>query len=201
VICVRELEPFLPRHVLAQVACCIEATIPFRPRDKETGQSRMDKLHERLVKVNEDFALGLSHDEQIKAVQRAAELSNADVLGFASDDVLEFLDNTWSLLSESNKSLKRHFRYTTKQFQRSLFGMYNFLKYLPLEVIFDQYQNVPAPEISHQRNLKAKYNLQVARRYLAAKLLSVSILVAIAELRVGDASIAKFVGDLPIRHF
>ena len=207
VICVRELEPFVPPRILAQIACCIEATIPFRDvvvvvddDDKESRKTCMDRLYDNLSNANEYFELGLSNDEIIKSVQRAALLANADVANFGTTDVVWFLDNTWSLLPESNEGLRRKYLYTVEQFQFAIFKMYGFFNFLPAHSIFPYYQGVPTSETIAERMTNAQRNLEVGRKYLSAKLLSLSVLAAFAELTGGDAPIALFMGDLPSRH-
>eukprot|EP00522_Entomoneis_paludosa_P012864 CAMPEP_0172443088 /NCGR_PEP_ID=MMETSP1065-20121228/3402_1 /TAXON_ID=265537 /ORGANISM="Amphiprora paludosa, Strain CCMP125" /LENGTH=538 /DNA_ID=CAMNT_0013193183 /DNA_START=65 /DNA_END=1681 /DNA_ORIENTATION=+ len=200
VIAVRELESILPMKRLAQIAICIEATIPFRSIDKETGKTCMEKLYDKVVSVNQDFALGLTETEIVQSVQRAADLGNSDVLNFGTKDVFWFLDNTWSLLPESNEGLRRHYLYTVQQFQFAVFKMYGFFCFLQPEVIFPYFQDIPAPEKIHERVTNASHNLQVGRKYVGAKLLSLSVLSAIAELTGGDAPISLFMGDLPSRH-
>ena len=200
VICVRELDAFLPRSILAQIACCIEATIPFRDVDKETGKTCMEKLFENLSQANEYVQLGLSTDERVYAVQRAAKLANSDVANFGTTDVMWFLDNTWSLLPESNEGLRRKYLYTVEQFQFAIFKMYGFFNFLQARVVFPHFQGVPSPQVLAERVANAERNLQVGRKYLGAKLLSLSVLAAFAELTGGDAPISLFMGDLPSRH-
>jgi hypothetical protein len=84
VIAVRELEPFLPMSVLAEIATCIELTIPFRGEDKETGESAADELYKNLSQVNESDHLGMSDEQVVTAVQRAVILSNEDVENFGT---------------------------------------------------------------------------------------------------------------------
>ena len=199
VICVRELEPFLSKAILAQLACCIEATIPFRPDDKETGKTCMEKLYDRMVSVNESFQLGMSQQELVQSIQRAADLSNSDVANFGTNDVMWFLDNTWSLLPESNEGLRRQYLSSVQQFQFAVFKMYGFFNFLKAPVIFCGFCGKPAPHVLEQRVHNAERNLELGRKYVGAKLLSLSVLAAFAELTGGDAPISLFMGDLPSR--
>ena len=200
IIAVRELAPILPLQTLAKIACCIEATIPFRPVDKQTGKNCLEKLFDKMTLVNQEFNLGLSHDEIVDCIQRAADLCNADVLNFGTGDVFWFLDNTWSLLPESNEGLRRSHLYTVQQFQFAVFKMYGFFCFLQPPVIFPSFRNFPSPETTNDRIRHAGNNLQVGRKYVGAKLLSLSLLAAVAELTGGDAPISLFMGDLPSRH-
>mmetsp|Transcript_14832 Transcript_14832/g.35580 ORF Transcript_14832/g.35580 Transcript_14832/m.35580 type:complete len:521 (-) Transcript_14832:1722-3284(-) len=200
VIAVRELEPILSTKHLIQIAVCIEATIPFRSKDKETGKTCMEKLYVKLENVNNEFEVGFSEKDMVESVQRAADLGCSDVLNFGTKDVFWFLDNTWSLLPESNEGLRRHYLYTVQQFQFAVFKMYGFFSFLQPELIFPYFHNVPASEILQARVSNAAHNLGVGRKYVGAKLLSLSVLSAIAELTGGDAPISLFMGDLPSRH-
>ena len=200
VICVRELQRLLPVSTLAQITCCIEMTIPFRPRDPETGQSPADRLFERLVQVNQDMDLGMSRSEMVQAVQRAVILANNDVGNFGTEDIFWFLDNTWSLLPESNEALRQEYLYTVNEFQFAVFKMNGFFNFLKADVIFGQFQGVPSDQEIDRLTQNATRNLSIGRKYVGAKLLSVSVLAAFAELTGGDAPISLFMGDLPSRN-
>ncbi|KAL7558530.1 hypothetical protein ACA910_008124 [Epithemia clementina (nom. ined.)] len=204
VICVRELEPFLSKAILAQLACCIEATIPFRApnnnnNNNKDGKTCMEQLFDRMVYVNKCFDLGLSRAELIQSVQRAAHISNSDLANFGTQDVFWFLDNTWSLLPESNEGLRRQYLSSVKQFQFAVFKMYGFFNFLKAEHVFVEFQGQPPPHKLQQRVTNAERNLALGRKYVGAKLLSLSVLAAFAELTGGDAPISLFMGDLPSR--
>ena len=199
VIAVRELEVLLPRTVLAQIAVCIEATIPFRPPD-DAGITAMDRLHDRLVSVVDEFGLDLNEEQAVQAVQRAVLLGNEDIGNFGSDDQFWFLDNTWSLLPESNEALRQKYLYTVKEFQFAVFKMNGFFSFLNPNVIFQQFRNVPCDAVVDRLTQNARRNLEIGRKYVGAKLLSISVLAAFAELTGGDAPISLFMGDLPSRH-
>lgn len=198
VLAVRELEPLLEPTILAQIAACIELTIPFRPRNEQGSPA--ERLYQRMIATNAEFDLKLDNDQLVQAVQRAVILANEDVGNFGTDDRGLFLDNTWNLLPESNAALRHQYLYTVEEFQFALFKMYGFFGFLQPSVIFSQFRNVPNDEELARRTLEAGRNLEIGRRYIGAKLLSLSVLAAIAELTGGDAPITLFMGDLPSRH-
>jgi hypothetical protein len=198
VIAVRELEFLLPLPSLARIACCIEATIPFRP--DIDGKSCSERLYERMLKASSDFSLNMSDNDCVVAVQQAAILSNEDVGNFGSEDQLWFLDNTWSLLPESNEALRKQYLYTVKDFQFAVFKMTGFFGFLKPTVVFQQFHGVPPDEEMNRLTNNCRRNLEVGKKYVAAKLLSISVLAAFAELTGGDAPISLFMGDLPSRH-
>lgn len=198
VVAVRKLEPVLSRADLACIACCIEATIPFRPTNDETP-STMDMLHSRMAKANDDFDLGMTEASLIKAVQRAARTSNLDVLNFSTTDRAWFLDNTWSLLPETNESLRDQYLYTTQEFQKAIYNLYGFFCFLKPSRVFVSFQGVPPPEKLEIMTTEAARNIEVGRRYVRAKVLSYSVLAAFAVLTGGDAPMALLIGDLQSR--
>lgn len=198
IIAVRELEPLLSLPVLAQIACCIEATIPFRP--VVDGVTPAERLFERFMETSNQFDLQLTEEECVVAVQRACILTNQDVGNFGSEDQLWFLDNTWSLLPESNEALRQQFLYTVTEFQFAVFKMNGFFNFLKPNVIFHQFRGVPSNAEIDRLTRNACRNLEVGRKYVGAKLLSLSVLAAFAELTGGDAPISLFMGDLPSRH-
>uniref|UniRef100_A0A7S3KX30 Uncharacterized protein n=1 Tax=Amphora coffeiformis TaxID=265554 RepID=A0A7S3KX30_9STRA len=203
VICVRQLEPFLPLRELAEIACCIEMTIPFRPNITDQYGNELscgDRLFLQMSAANSQFNLGMNDEQVVEAVQRAVRISNEDVSNFGSEDVLWFLDNTWSLLPETNEALRQQFLYSVEDFQFAVHKMYGFFSFLKPEVVFTSFRGVPAPEVSAEREKFTTLNLKLGRKYVGAKLLSISVLAAFAELTGGDAPISLFMGDLPSRH-
>jgi len=199
-IAVRELQKLhLPLHILAEIAGCIEATIPFRAQDAVTGKSYLDHLHDRLSFVNNTFTLGMPQNRIIKAVQRAAVLANADVGNVGSTDLLRFLDCTWKLLPETNEGLRagRHFA-TLREFHFALFKIYGFFRYfIHADLVFSSFSNSNIPDI-RKRHAQSIRNIEVGRRYVVAKVMSLSVLSAFAQLTGGDGAdepISLFTAD------
>jgi hypothetical protein len=198
VIAVRELQEHLPMNILAQIACCIEATIPFR--QPVNGSTPMEHLYRNMKKTRKVFELDLTDQQLVESVQRACILSNEDVGNFGTNDRHWFLDNTWSLLPETNESLRHQYLYTVKEFQHAVFKMNGFFGFLKPEMVFNSFQGVPCEEAISQLEEACTENLQIGKKYVGAKLLAASVLTAFAELTGGDAPMSLFMGDLPSRH-
>jgi hypothetical protein len=198
VIAVRELQEHLPMTILAQIACCIEATIPFR--QPINGIPPMERLYRNMKKTSKMFELEFTDQQLVESVQRACILSNEDVGNFGSKDRHWFLDNTWSLLPETNESLRQQYLYTAKEFQHAVFKMNGFFSFLKPEMVFLSFQGVPSEEEMHQKLEACTENLEMGKKYVGAKLLAVGVLAAFAELTGGDAPMSLFMGDLPSRH-
>lgn len=198
VIAVRVLSSVLGMKHLAEIACCIEATIPFRTSKDDL--TPMERLFTRMNKTNQTFSLGFTDDELVKAVQRAVSLANRDVGNFGTEDRMWFLDNTWSLLPETNESLRHQYLYTVKEFQHAVFKMNAFFLFLDPGTIFASFRGFPLDEELDRLTTQARRNLDIGKLYVSAKLLSVSVLAAFAELTGGDAPMSLFMGDLPFRH-
>jgi hypothetical protein len=196
IVAVRKLEPVLSKDHLAQIACCIEATIPFRSTNDKTP-STMDMLHERMIKANCEFELGMSDDILVEAVKRAVRTSHLDLANFATTDRAFFLDNAWSLLPETNESLRKNqYLYTVQEFQKAVYNLYGFFSFLEPTVIFMSFRGFPEPQELAVMTTEATRNINVGRRYVKAKLLSMSVLTAFAVLTGGDAPMALLIGDL-----
>ena len=200
IIAVRQLKPYLPIEILTQIACCIEATIPFRPKNKETGLSPMEQLYVRMGDARRLFVLKLDDEDLVKSIQRASILSNNDVGNFGTADRHWFLDNTWSLLPETNETLRQQYLYTVKEFHHGIFKMYGFFGFLQPSVVFNSFRGVPNDEELNELLHQCSQNLELGKKYVGAKLLSMSLLTAFAELTGGDAPMSLFMGDLPSRH-
>jgi hypothetical protein len=216
VLAVRMLAPLLllpplgEQHcmiVLMQIVACIEATIPFRGI-QANAVNPMQRLYQRLQQVYPRFGGGQDLDEATLEdwIVRAVEVANSDVENFGANDRQWFLDNTWSLLPETNESLRHSYLYTVAEYQFAVFKMYKFFHFLPAHAIFQQFTRsngtqIPSPDTIKMLTAEAVRNLEVGRKYVSAKLLAMSVLSAFAQLTGGnDVPISLFMGDLPSRH-
>ncbi|MDX2212631.1 MAG: hypothetical protein SFY66_05000 [Oculatellaceae cyanobacterium bins.114] len=196
IIAAKALEHLLSASVIAEVAACIEATIPFRSKSDE-GLSACDRLHQRLHTVNQDFALGWSEEKMVAVVQRAIRVANRDVENFASPSSAHFLDNTWNLLPETNHHLATPNSYTVHGYRTSIQKMEGFMNFLKPEVVFQQFRGEPASETYQALMEHTRRNLEAAKLYLGAKLVSIAIIEALS-FRIGrDIPISTMMGELP----
>ena len=191
----RSLAPLLPRDVLARIAACIEATIPFRTQDA-AGRPAAEGLFERLTAASQRFDLDMTSEQIEAAVHCAVDLANRDVANFADDDIARFLGDTWELLPESNDALRSSSDYTVGEYRFALYKMQRFFASVTADRVFTAFRGRPAPEELAALIRKAARNIDIGHRYLSAKLVTASILTAIAELTGGDAPIALFMGEL-----
>ena len=175
-----QLERALDRDQRIAVAACIEQTIPFRVDPVSELKARLD-------------ALGVQDDS---ALRRAVRFGNRDVENFADNDAARFLDNTWKLLPESNPALHSPMVYTVRDYRVALQKMEGFLAQLPAERVFHAYADEPKPEVHARRIARATGNLELAVRYLRAKLYSIALVEAIAEETGGDVPLDYFMGGL-----
>lgn len=189
VVAAKILEPLLPLPTIAQVITCIEATVPFR--------SSFHELQQRFAEVNESFSLGFSASAVTETLEKAVSLSNLDLLGFASESSSYFLANTWQLLPEMNKPLGREVAYTIKDYRKALQGQDKFFDFLKPELIFHQFNQVPDAETHAHQLAMAAQNIEVARLYLKAKLVTVGILEALMSQYSLEPQMAIIMGDLP----
>ena len=176
-----QLARALSREQRIAVAACIEQTIPFRV-DPVTG------LHRRLAE------LGLAGELLETTVQRAVRVGNRDVENFSDNDAARFLDNTWKLLPESNPALHSPMVYTVRDYRIALLKMESFLAWLPADRVFHSWNDEPRPEIHARRVARTTGNLELAVRYLRAKLYSIGLVEALAEATGGDVPIDYFMG-------
>jgi hypothetical protein len=178
-----QLEHALSREQRIVVAACIEQTIPFRV---DPGPD----LHRRLAE------LGLAGAALDAAMCSATRVGNRDVENFADNDAARFLDNTWKLLPESNPALHSPMVYTVRDYRIALLKMEGFLAWLPAERVFHCWDDEPRPEVHARRVARAAGNIELAVRYLRAKLYSIGLVEAIAEITGGDVPVDYFMGGL-----
>jgi hypothetical protein len=178
-----QLEAALSREQRIVIAACIEQTIPFRI-------DPVPELHRRLAD------LGLAGAALEAAVRCAVRVGNRDVENFADNDAARFLDNTWKLLPESNPALHSPMVYTVRDYRIALLKMEGFLAWLPAERVFHSWNDEPRPEVHARRIARAAGNLELAVRYLRAKLYSIGLVEAIAEITGGDVPVDYFMGGV-----
>lgn len=178
----RQLEKALDRYQRIAVAACIEQTIPFRTDPVTT-------LRDRLVQ------LGVQGPELDTMLKRAVRMGNHDVENFAENDAARFLDNTWKLLPESNPALHAPMVYTVRDYRVALQKMEAFLAWLPADRVFHSWGDEPSPQIHARRVARTTGNLELAVRYLRAKLYSIALVEALAELTGGDVPLDYFMGS------
>ncbi|WP_044246428.1 hypothetical protein [Chondromyces apiculatus] len=186
---------WLTPGLLSQVVVCIEATIPFR-KPSADGTSVAEGLYARLCAANERFGLKLGEAEIIEAVIRSVRLSNRDVNGFG-DTSARFLDNTWSLLPETNTHFKSPHSYTAREYRTSLQKTSGFLHSLDPKVIFRKFHGEPDEATYQHLVARADHNLAVGRLYLGTKIVTMALIEALSR-RIGpDVPLTLMLGQLP----
>jgi len=196
-IAVRCLKKYLPMNKLAEIACCIEATIPFRSENPTTKLQPMEHLYTRLEEANKKFKLEMKEKEMVEAIHNAVKVASNDVQNFASTDVYDFLDGTWSLLPEQNENLRTQYCITAMDMQRALNGMYGFFHFfLEPDNVFDEFRGAPSQRVLDWKLELCRRNVAIAKKYVGAKLYAMSVVAAFACLTGGDAPVSLFLGDL-----
>jgi hypothetical protein len=178
-----QLASALTREQRIIVAACIEQTIPFRV-------DPVTPLHARLA------ALGIAGETLADAMRCAVRVGNRDIENFADNDPARFLDNTWKLLPESNPALHSPLVYTVHDYRVALQKMEGFLSWLPADRVFHTWAGEPRPEVHARRVARTTGNLELAVRYLRAKLYSIGLVEAIAQVTGGDVPLDYFMGGL-----
>lgn len=180
-VAVTHLAPVLERSQRIAIAACIEQTVPFRPDPCAALARRLDSL-------------GITGAELRTTMTRAVRLGNRDVENFAEPNPARFLDNTWKLLPETNPSLHSPMVYTVREYRVALHKMEAFLSWLPAERVFHAWGGEPSDEAYQQMVSRATANLALAVRYLRAKLYSIAMVEAIADITGGDVPLDYFMG-------
>ncbi len=175
------LAPVLERSQRIAIAACIEQTVPFRVDPCAALAKRLD-------------ALGITGAELRTTMTRAVRLGNRDVENFAEQNPARFLDNTWKLLPESNPSLHSPMVYTVREYRIALHKMEAFLSWLPPERVFHTWGGEPVAAVYAELVARAQANLALAVRYLRAKLYSIAMVEAIADITGGDVPLDYFMG-------
>ncbi|HEY1812972.1 MAG TPA: hypothetical protein VGG74_11540 [Kofleriaceae bacterium] len=178
-----QLSRVLDRMQRLAIAACIEQTIPFR-------NDPVTPLRDRLA------GLGIAGAQLDQLVTRALRLGNRDVENFADNDPARFLDNTWKLLPESNPALHLPSVYSVRDYRIALHRMEGFLAHLPAERVFHSFGDEPGMAVHARRVARTTGNLELAVRYLRAKLYSIALVEAVAEATGGDVPVDYFMGGM-----
>lgn len=200
VVAAKCLETFLPASIIAQIAACIEATIPFRP-PTAAGLTASELLYQRLLHANQTFNFGWTDAEIIEFVKRAVRLANRDVENFAYPNSADFLDNTWNLMPETNHQLSYVNVYTVGDYRRSLQKMEGFMNFLKPELVFQNFQGQPDERTYSLLISRTRKNIAVAKLYLGVKLLTIAILEALSYRLGKDIPLSMMMGELPALGF
>lgn len=193
VVASRVLKRYLTPWEIAQIACCIEATIPFRTADSQ-GMTSSDHLFDRLKAVNKSFGLKKSETDLAEAIQLSIEVSNRDVGGFASENTGYFVSQTWNMIMEGNPIFRNHL-YTVRQYREALQRIRGFHNSLPIDRIFKQFRGFPSDSKLADLCSQATENRKIQDEYLQVSLLALGVLEAISQLTGGDAPYMLFMGD------
>lgn len=197
VVALHGLSPYLTVEQLIKIACCIEATIPFRGID-EHGDSNFEITERRLTQIALSYNLDISKEYIDEIIHASVAVSNTDVGNFAFSNTADFLDNTWLLIYEGNTNLKNaeNFSYSTTGYRESLMKTEAFFKNLKPRNIFHQYKDVPTHIECARLTHQAQRNIAIAREYLAAKLCSATLFEALALETGGDVPLALLIGGI-----
>ncbi|GAB4399898.1 MAG: hypothetical protein OHK0053_20810 [Microscillaceae bacterium] len=198
-VAIHLLKPYLSQRNLLGIMVGIEGTIPFRGRD-EAGKNCFERMEDRLVLLNDKYQLGIKPTHIDLMLQLAVEIANKDVENFSEANVAEFLDNTWRLLPETNNHLAVANVYTVRSYRQALQKIEAFMNFVPADYVFQQYRQTPDADTFRQMKMQAQENIDTAREYLQAKLASIAILEALAQVSGGDAPMSMFIGDLRHNH-
>ncbi len=196
VIAAKALEEIFNPKIIAKIVSLIEATIPFRPKTKD-GLTPLELLYQRLKEANYKFNLGFLPEEIDDTILQAVSLSNRDVGGFASINSVDFLDNTWNLIPETNHNLLNYSSYTIAEYRIAIIKMEGFLNFLSPEVIFQRFKGFPDDKFYSDLIKRATKNLQIGRLYLASKVVSITVLESLSYRFGRDIPLAMMMGEMP----
>lgn len=194
----KSLENHLVITNVVGVLACIEATIPFRLLNTES-RTNFEELAHRLKEINSKYEFSYTDEEIDDIVKLSVEVANKDVENFSDEDTGRFLDNTWLLLSESNKTLTvlEDYAYSIAEYREAIMKTEVFLSFLKPASIFHEYKGVPDAIHFQKISQQAHKNIMIAREYLGVKLLAMTILEALAECTGGRyVPVSMFTGAI-----
>ena len=186
----RLLKPFLNPEDLLGVITGIEATIPFRFK-------KIPQLDEncilRLKAAAKQLSLSLTEETLQNLFRAAVEVANRDVMGFATQSPVIFVQDTWALLYETNPDLQKRF-YLLPSYLHAVNRMDQFFQQLEPTSILRQFNGYPEETVYRELLKRCEFNVMTGRQYTAIKLVEVALLNAIAECSGGTVPADFFYG-------
>jgi hypothetical protein len=194
-VAIRLLEAHLPPQELLAIAACIEATVPFRGA-AANGSGPYDRLADRLRNISRTLDIAVAETDIDRMVTDAVVMANQDVASFAEADPGTFLSTTWLLIEESNAPLAAVGVYSIQDYRGALVRMEKFLSTLNADHVFHQYHSIPGNDKFAALRAAALKNLAFATQYLGAKIVSISVVEALALMTGGNCPVSMFLGDI-----
>ena len=195
-VLVRELGDIVEAKDLMRMIVCIEATIPFRGKNK-AGLTPFEVMAKRLRNIARKYCSTPLKPHDIENTVKASVIfSNKDIGNFSEPDPARFLDNTWKLLPETNTALRDRDAYSIRAYRLALQKMRAFMMFVKPELVFNQYHGVPSDKEYRDMLDIADANIVIAREYLKIRLVAIAVLEALAQASGGDTPLSIFMGDL-----
>lgn len=194
VVFMKVFSPILSLKECVGVIACIEGSQPFRAKD-DSGKTCFDHLETRIMKLNRTRNYGLSEKEVVDLVKKSVQFANLDVQNFSCENVAEFLDNTWKLLPENNSYLLTNKVYTIKNYRMALEKMEIFFNRINIADIYHSYKNIPHIKELQKMQEQANKNVELAKFYLAGRLLATGLLEILCMSTGGDAPVLMIMGN------
>jgi hypothetical protein len=198
-VAMRLLQPWLGLPDLLAVVASIEATVPFRALEANgldcttVLAGRVRQQAQRRLRLPPGPAL----EGYVCAVMGdAVAIANRDLGSFAEPDPGRFISATWLLIEESNAPLAVIGVYTLQDYREALTRMQVFLESLVASRVFHRYAGVPDAHAFERMTLAAGANVGFASVFLRLKLLSISLVEALALETGGNGPVSMFLGDI-----
>lgn len=175
----------VPAYVIAEVTCCIEATIPFRKN------VWADHLYERLTMLNTKHRLGMSPVCIEQSVMMAVDLGNKDVGDFFSQDFMFFITGTWALLPEMNPTIRRDSFCSITDWRCAIQKTYKFLSTLDPMIVFSQWRGMPDNTKVGELMRRAMLNVELGEIYTGIKLATCLLIEALQMYEVHNKKMSR----------
>jgi hypothetical protein len=126
----------------------------------------------------------------------AIRITNRDVAGFAEPNSGRFVSSTWLLIEESNAPLAAVGVYTLQDYREALSRMHNFLENLQAERVFHHYGGHPTNAEYAAQTAAAAANIAFTVTFLRLKILTITVVEAMARDTGGNCPVSMFLGDM-----
>jgi hypothetical protein len=195
----RSLQDVLPLRCVAQLAACLEATVPLRREQHEMDKAELQQqqqtmasprfsssptedLFEALQRCNVEFGLGLEESELVATVQMGADLHNRCLGNMVSDDLAFFLSHTWRLLPEQQDSLASGTMHTLPEYYAAVAAVLDAVQRIEPRGVYLSFRGLPAPSDVDRYHRQLERNLSRGLPYLRARFLAVAVVSAFDRL-------------------
>mmetsp|Transcript_19415 Transcript_19415/g.29948 ORF Transcript_19415/g.29948 Transcript_19415/m.29948 type:complete len:659 (+) Transcript_19415:530-2506(+) len=163
-----------------------------------TKGMELNDLFAGMMNANRVFDLDMTEAKVVKAVQRAADMSNRTHGAFCDEDYIASVESVWGLLPEITPALRQKKMATVFDYHQGVVNLLSTLGALDPNTLFVSFRSVPGRAELNAFIRNANKNINFAIRYTRVKIVTMAILSALLKLTGGNIPMGFIADDEPV---